>query len=74
MNAETKLTGENLQGYAELDDREKQVLGHMLEGKLPKEISFILTCATRTAEQHRVNVLKKLGVENEEELLKLATK
>lgn len=69
MNDSPKLTGENLPGFADLDDREKQVLGYMLEGKLPKEIAFIITCATRTAEQHRINILKKLGVDNEEELI-----
>jgi len=74
MNEEKKLTGENLKGYDELDDREKQVLGYILEGKLPKEISFLLPCATRTAEQYRHNILKKLGAENEVELLALAQK
>lgn len=71
---ETKYSVETLPGYADLDDRERKVLGYLLEGKRPKEISFILICATRTAEQHRMNVFRKLGVENEEELKSLASK
>jgi two-component system response regulator DctR len=53
---------------AQLSDREKDVLGLMLEGRLNKQIADTLSIAVRTVEVHRARVLEKMGVRNAVEL------
>jgi len=56
-------------GFEKLDDREREVLKHLLDGKESMEISFAITCAKRTVDQHRYNIMEKLGIEDPKELL-----
>jgi DNA-binding CsgD family transcriptional regulator len=55
-----------------LSDRETEVLKLVSEGKTTKEIADLLYVSTRTVETHRVNMMKKLDVQNSAELVKKA--
>lgn len=56
-----------------LSKRESEVLALVSEGKTTKEIATELSVSTRTVETHRMNLLKKLNVQNTAELIKKAT-
>jgi DNA-binding NarL/FixJ family response regulator len=64
------LEGDN---YRPLSDRESQVLVYVSQGKTTKEIASILFVSVRTVETHRVNMMKKLEVQNTAELISKAT-
>ena len=57
------------QGLAALTEREREVLGHLRVGKTSKEIAQLLAISPRTAEVHRRNLLRKLGIGSVKELL-----
>ncbi len=57
-----------------LSERETQVLQLVSNGKTTKEIAEELFVSTRTVETHRVNMMKKLDVQNTAELIKKAVK
>lgn len=52
--------------------REKDVLSHIQKGLLSKEIADILNISQNTVSRHRQNILKKLGVNNSFEAIKIA--
>lgn len=58
----------------QLSERELQVLQLVSDGKTTKEIADELYVSSRTVETHRVNMMKKLGVQNTAELIKKAVK
>lgn len=58
--------------YRPLSERETEVLKYVSEGKTTKEIAAILFVSTRTVETHRVNMMKKLEVQNTAELIRKA--
>lgn len=47
-----------------LTDREREVLQLIAEGKRAKEIAAILAISPKTAENHRKNIMLKLGIHN----------
>lgn len=55
-----------------LTKREIEILGHLADGKPNREIGKMLHISTRTVDTHRSNILKKLKVRNNAELVKLA--
>lgn len=57
---------------AELTPREIQVLELVAEGHSTKQVADKLGIGTRTVESHRVNMLKKMKVNNTAELVKKA--
>jgi DNA-binding CsgD family transcriptional regulator len=57
-----------------LSDREKQVLGMVAKGLRSKEISNQLFISVNTVNNHRKNLLKKLGVSNSSEAVNTAIK
>lgn len=64
-----------LQGEAshkKLSDREMEVLELVSEGRTTKEIADQLFVSARTVDTHRVNMMKKLNVQNTAELIKKA--
>ena len=61
-------------GQLELTPREMEVLRLVSEGRITKEIADQLCVSSRTIETHRVNMMKKLGVQNTAELIKKAAK
>lgn len=58
--------------HKKLSNRETEVLKLVSEGKTTKEIADQLFVSTRTVETHRVNMMKKLKVQNTAELIKKA--
>lgn len=75
VNKETGLTIE----YKEYNDcsellssREKEILRHIQKGYLSKEIADILEISQNTVNRHRQNILKKIGVNNSFEAIKIA--
>ena len=58
--------------HKKLSEREMEVLELVSKGKTTKEIASELFVSTRTIETHRVNMMKKLNVQNTAELIKKA--
>lgn len=55
-----------------LSEREKEVLGHVVLGKMNKEIAAELNINLRTVKLHRTNLSRKLNVQSVAELTRLA--
>ena len=60
------------QAISELTPREKEVLELVAQGHSTKQIADKLGIGTRTVESHRVNMLKKMKVNNTAELVRRA--
>jgi two-component system response regulator NreC len=58
--------------FATLTPREHEVLLPVVQGKTNGEIARNLDISQRTVEFHRANMMTKLGVRNQTELLRLA--
>lgn len=55
-----------------LSDRERQVMGYVIEGTLNKNIASELNLSEKTIEVHRSNMMKKMKVQSVAELVRLA--
>jgi DNA-binding CsgD family transcriptional regulator len=55
-----------------LTNREKEILRHIIEGKLSKEIAEELNITVQTVESHRKNMVRKTGLKNSAELIAVA--
>jgi DNA-binding NarL/FixJ family response regulator len=60
--------------YNQLTNREREVLQLVAEGYTGQEIAKRLSISPRTAEQHRANVMRKLGFQNQREIVRYAIK
>ena len=58
--------------YYRLTAREREVLQLVAEGYTGQEIAQRLKISPRTADQHRASVLKKLGLQNQREIVRYA--
>jgi FixJ family two-component response regulator len=58
--------------YENLTPREREVLIHVVSGKLNKQIAYNLGTAERTIKAHRASIMDKLGVQSVAELARLA--
>jgi FixJ family two-component response regulator len=58
--------------YQSLTPRERQVLAHVLSGKLNKQVAFDLGTTERTVKAHRGNLMQKLGMQSVAELARFA--
>jgi FixJ family two-component response regulator len=58
--------------YATLTPREREVLVHVVSGKLNKQIAFDLGTAERTVKAHRASIMEKLCVQSLAELVRVA--
>jgi FixJ family two-component response regulator len=56
-----------------LTHAEKEVMDLLIAGKSLKEIAIVRNVTVQTVWRHRVNVLRKMGVENDVELVRAAT-
>ena len=54
-----------------LTPREREVLAHVVSGKLNKQIAFDLGAAERTIKAHRASIMDKLDVQSVAELVRL---
>ncbi len=59
-------------GGAALTKTEQKVLELIVDGKVNKEIAQILECSTRTVENHRYRMMRKLEVESTASLVRKA--
>ena len=55
-----------------LTSRERQVLQLVGEGKSTKEIAILLAISTKTAESHRVRLMRKLDIHETASLVRYA--
>jgi FixJ family two-component response regulator len=62
------------QRYAELTQREREVLPHVLTGKLNKQIADELGISLHTIKVHRGRMMAKLGVQSVADLVRIAQK
>ena len=58
--------------FESLTDREQEVLRHVLEGRLNKQIAAELRIHERTVKLHRTHITTKLGIHSVAELARLA--
>jgi two-component system response regulator FixJ len=63
---------ESIRRLGELSEREKEVLEHVVRGKMNKEIAADLNINLRTVKLHRTNITRKLNVQSVAELTRLA--
>ena len=59
---------------ATLTERERQVLEHIVAGRLNKQIAAELGTAEKTVKYHRANLMRKMGVRVVADLVKLAAR
>lgn len=57
--------------FGELSERELEVLGHVVQGKMNKEIAADLNINERTVKLHRTSITRKLKVQSTVELSRL---
>ena len=69
--ARTASLNEKRRLFESISDRERQVLRHVLEGKLNKQIAAELGIHERTVKLHRTHITTKLGVHSVAELSRL---
>jgi len=67
-----KATGAPVDPFHTLTAREREVLQLTAEGQSGAEISERLFISPRTVESHRANLMRKLGVRNQKELVRYA--
>ena len=58
--------------YETLTEREREVLIHVVGGKLNKQIAFDLGTVERTIKAHRASIMEKLGVQSVAALARMA--
>jgi DNA-binding NarL/FixJ family response regulator len=61
-------------GYELLTERERQVFHLAAEGHKNRSIAARLSISPRTAETHRTNLMRKLGLHNQADLIEFAVK
>lgn len=73
INARTRHP-EALDSFQTLTERETEIFQLVVEGRKNIEIAHRLTISVRTAETHRANMMRKLGVRDRADLLRYAMK
>jgi FixJ family two-component response regulator len=57
--------------FEQITPREREVLAHVISGKLNKQIAFDLGASERTIKAHRASIMEKLNVQSVAELVRL---
>lgn len=65
---------EGNEDYERLTPREQQIFRMIAEGKTPKDISSEINISTKTISVHRENLLRKMGIKTNAEIVHLAIK
>jgi DNA-binding NarL/FixJ family response regulator len=73
-NYSRKLGASPADSYDTLTSREREVLQLAAEGCTNNEIASRLFISPRTAETHRANLMRKLGLQNQSELIRYAVR
>ncbi|HZD52736.1 MAG TPA: response regulator transcription factor [Woeseiaceae bacterium] len=60
--------------YGSLTDREREVFHLVVEGKTSREIAVIMGIADKTANNHRSNMMNKLGLHNTADIVRYAAR
>lgn len=63
---------ESVSAVSLLSQREREIMTYIANGKRNREIGAMLHISTRTVDTHRSNILKKLNVKSNAELVKIA--
>ncbi|MDB1124280.1 response regulator transcription factor [Vibrio algarum] len=58
----------------ELTKREKEIFEHLIQGKDVKEVAYDLSLSHKTVHVHRANILSKLSLSNNVDLIRFAIK
>ena len=66
--------GENSSPFANLTGREREVMKLLAEGKPNRDVAKTLHISPRTVDSHRANIIKKLGISGNAELVQVALK
>lgn len=66
------VLGDNGENHRQLSPREEEVVRLVAEGHTNREIAGILGLAEKTAENHRSNAMRKLGMRDRVELVRYA--
>jgi DNA-binding NarL/FixJ family response regulator len=61
-------------GYAVLTPREQEVLSLLAEGQTSAQVAEKLCISQKTTDNHRTNIMRKLGLQNTVELVRYAAK
>lgn len=69
-----KIMDAPLDNYETLTTREREILQMTAEGRTSQEIGNKLAISPRTVEVHRRNLMSKLGIHNQAELIRFAIK
>lgn len=68
------LTAEKLPTSDVLTTREREVIQLLAEGKTSKEVALTLNLSVKTAETHRTNLMRKLGLHSVADLTRYAVR
>lgn len=60
--------------YSTLTPREQEVMRMLAEGMTPKDVALQLFISPKTVENHRTNLMKKLGLKSTVELIRYAAR
>ena len=60
--------------YKPLTARQREILQLLAEGNSSKEVAVALNISVKTAETHRINIMRKLGVHSVSQLVRYAVK
>jgi DNA-binding NarL/FixJ family response regulator len=74
VRAQTGRAGRWDQVQSELTPRQREVLQLLAEGRSLKEVAAVLNVSIKTAEFHKYNIMKQLGLHTNAELTKYAVK
>lgn len=67
-----KAQDQSLDPYETLTDRERQILHLVVEGESNRAIAKRLVISARTVETHRAKMMRKLGLNNQADLIRFA--
>jgi FixJ family two-component response regulator len=70
QRADARLVKQHASHYATLTPRERQVLRHVAQGRLNKQVAFDLRISEVTVKLHRSSVMKKMEVNSIGELIR----
>ena len=74
MQAKPDSARDDLEPYSTLTSREQEVMRHLAEGLTTKEVAGKLFISPKTVENHRTNLMKKLGLQSTVELIRYAAR